>query len=92
MVVNEALGAGLPLVVSDRVGARDLVVPGVNGFVVKAGDVEGLASVLQRLATSDDLREEQRRASSAMAASWDVDEGVRRWLELTSWVLAARRS
>jgi glycosyltransferase involved in cell wall biosynthesis len=91
VVVNEALGAGLSLVVSDRVGARDLVAPGVNGFVVKAGDVDDLASVLVRLATSDDLRKAQRRASKTMAAKWDVDEGVRRWLELTSRVLGARQ-
>lgn len=92
VVVNEALGAGLSLVVSDRVGARDLVSPGVNGFVVTAGDVDGLASVLVQLANSDEVLQAQQRASASMAAQWDVDEGVRRWHDLVSRVVAAHRS
>jgi glycosyltransferase involved in cell wall biosynthesis len=46
-VVNEALAAGRPVVVSDRVGARELVVPGMNGFVFAAGDAVGLARAME---------------------------------------------
>jgi glycosyltransferase involved in cell wall biosynthesis len=33
LVVLEALSSGLPVIVSDRVGAQDCVLPGKNGFV-----------------------------------------------------------
>jgi glycosyltransferase involved in cell wall biosynthesis len=87
VVVNEALGAGLPIIVSDRVGARDLVENGRNGFVTKAGDVDDLANALLRLARSRALRESFGRSSTERAALWDVDQGVKRWVELYEWAL-----
>src|SRR5262249_42870073 len=36
MVVNEALSAGVPVIVSDRCGAADVVQNGVNGYVFKS--------------------------------------------------------
>ena len=89
VVVNEALGAGLPIVVSDRVGARDLVENGRNGFITKAGDIESLANALLKLARSSALRETFSRYSAERAAKWDLDEGVRRWVELSQWALRA---
>lgn len=50
MVVAEALAAGLPVVVSCMVGAAELVVPGENGWVVKAGDAGALRDRLLTLA------------------------------------------
>ena len=45
VVINEACGAGLPVVATRSTGAvRDLVTDGFNGFVVDRDDVEGLAS------------------------------------------------
>ena len=47
VVVNEALACGSPVIVSDRVGAgADLVVDGVNGRIVPAGDAAALAEAL----------------------------------------------
>lgn len=43
LVVPQALSCGLPCIVSDRVGAADLIVPGVNGSVFPAGDAPALA-------------------------------------------------
>jgi glycosyltransferase involved in cell wall biosynthesis len=50
LVVNEAMNAGKPVIVSDCVGAGpDLVEDGVNGFVYPARDVAALADRLRRL-------------------------------------------
>ena len=50
VVVNEAAACGLPLVLSDRVGAaRDLLRDAENGFLVPAGDVAATATALARL-------------------------------------------
>lgn len=45
-VVNEALLAGLPVVVSDRAGAQSLVTEGKNGAVVDAARPEALDAAL----------------------------------------------
>jgi UDP-glucose:(heptosyl)LPS alpha-1,3-glucosyltransferase len=36
MVVLEAMAAGLPVVITRRVGAKDMVTDGVNGFIIDA--------------------------------------------------------
>jgi glycosyltransferase involved in cell wall biosynthesis len=42
MVVAEALASGLPVIVSDRTGAKELVTEGSNGWVIPAEDVKAL--------------------------------------------------
>jgi len=57
LVINEAMNAGKPVVVSDRVGAGpDLVEDGVNGFVFPARDVAALANRLQRIIDNPERR------------------------------------
>jgi glycosyltransferase involved in cell wall biosynthesis len=57
LVVNEAMNAGRPVVVSDRVGAGpDLIENGVNGFVYPSRDVAALADRLRRLIDSPEHR------------------------------------
>ncbi len=54
VVVNEAAASGLPLVLSDQVGAApDLLLDGENGALVAAGDVEATAAALARYASDD---------------------------------------
>jgi glycosyltransferase involved in cell wall biosynthesis len=64
LVVNEAMLCGLPVAVSDRVGAKfDLVRPGENGYVFPAEDVDALAAILGRI-----LPDAQERARMGSAA------------------------
>ncbi|MGJ0513391.1 glycosyltransferase family 4 protein [Methylocystis sp.] len=43
-VVAEALASGVPVIVSDHVGAKDMIEEGDNGWIVPAGDVDALVS------------------------------------------------
>ena len=73
--VNEAMCAGLPVVVSREVGCvRDLVRDGVNGFTPAAGDVRGLARALCRLIEDEALRRQQGEASRARILEWGYRE------------------
>jgi len=72
LVVNEALAMGVPVLVSDNVGARDVLVrTAVNGYIFEPDNAEGLARLMVRLATDE---EEWRRLSEgAVAAAPDGD-------------------
>jgi glycosyltransferase involved in cell wall biosynthesis len=48
IVINEAFAAGIPVVVSNRCGASELVRDGINGFVFRSEDVLNLRACLQR--------------------------------------------
>ncbi len=66
-----AMAAGLPVIVSDQAGA-DLVVDGVNGFVVPARDAEALAARMEQLAADPELRARMgaAAAASALTRTW----------------------
>ncbi|MBB5059741.1 glycosyltransferase involved in cell wall biosynthesis [Granulicella aggregans] len=50
LIVNEAMNAGRPVILSNDVGCQpDLVTDGVEGFVFPVGNVNSLASALVRL-------------------------------------------
>jgi glycosyltransferase involved in cell wall biosynthesis len=50
LIVNEAMNAAIPVIVSDDVGAHpDLVTDGVEGCVYPVGDIPALTNALQRV-------------------------------------------
>jgi glycosyltransferase involved in cell wall biosynthesis len=69
LVVNEAMNRGLPVIVSDAVGAAagGLVRDGRNGLVVPAGDSAALAGAIRALAAAP-----QRRTRMGEAGAGDV--------------------
>jgi len=74
LVLNEVMAAGLPVVVSDEVGATpDLVQGQGTGFVYPCGDVEALAGTLESLLQSETLRLEMGKKARELIRAWDVD-------------------
>jgi L-malate glycosyltransferase len=64
LVINEALAMGVPVLVSDNCGARDLLVrSGVNGFVFEPDNAAGLAHFMSIV--DEDIDEWTRLASGA---------------------------
>jgi glycosyltransferase involved in cell wall biosynthesis len=54
-VVNEALWASRPVVVTDAVGcSEDLVINGYNGYVVKEKDIEGLKNAIKDIIINEE--------------------------------------
>lgn len=71
LVVNEAMAAGLPVVVSNTCGcAPDLVVDGVTGFQIDPQDGDQLATVLAQLSRDSDLRTKLSLNARARIAEW----------------------
>jgi glycosyltransferase involved in cell wall biosynthesis len=82
VVVNEAAACGLPLVLSDRVGAaHDLLRDGENGALVAARDVRAAARALRELATDPELRRAQGERSRELAADWGYGPSLEGFLE-----------
>jgi glycosyltransferase involved in cell wall biosynthesis len=81
LCINEAMCAGLPVVVGREVGcAPDLVEPGVNGALCTPGDPVSLADALEPLVRDAGLRRRMGEASRRRIASWDYEQcriGVR---------------
>jgi glycosyltransferase involved in cell wall biosynthesis len=77
VVVTEAAASGLPLVLSDRVGAAyDLLRDGENGFLVPADDVAAAARALRTLADDPDLRRRMGDGSRELARGWGYEPSV----------------
>jgi glycosyltransferase involved in cell wall biosynthesis len=75
LVVLEAMASGLPVIAVPAGGVAEHLRDGVNGLAAPAGDVEGMARAMVRLATDATLR---RRLSAgaratAEAMSWDAE-------------------
>lgn len=81
LIVNEVLCASMPVVVADEVGCvPDLVRDGVNGRLVRAGDVDSLTSALRDLVTDEPRRREMGKQSLDIISRWSYAEchaGVR---------------
>lgn len=75
LIVNEVMCAGIPVVVSDEVGCvPDLVKDGVNGYHMKAGDVESLAIALEKLLADGYQRQRMGAASLSIIRGWSYEQ------------------
>jgi glycosyltransferase involved in cell wall biosynthesis len=91
VVVNEAAACGLPLVLSDRVGAaHDLLRDGENGSLVPAGDVAASVAALRALAADPELRRAQGARSRELARDWGYGPSVEGFLEAVREAVADR--
>lgn len=66
LVVNEAIALGVPVIVSENCGARDLLVrQSVNGYLIEPDNIEGLAHLMGLL--DRDAAEWARLASNSQS-------------------------
>ena len=56
MALVEAMSCGIPVIAHDLEGMREVVEDGITGFLVKPGDVDGLAARLDTLLENPELR------------------------------------
>ncbi|MGD9872949.1 MAG: glycosyltransferase family 4 protein [Kiritimatiellia bacterium] len=81
VVINEACGAGLPVIVTSSTGAAaDLVADGVNGIVVPRDDPESLYQAMRFLADHPESRAAFGARSREKSALVDIPTGVDRFV------------
>lgn len=83
LVIVEAMEAGLPVVSFDfQCGPKDLIDDGVNGIIVKNGDVQALADAICKLIESPELRKKMGEASFKIAKKFYKEEIMPKWENL----------
>lgn len=88
----EAMGSGLPLVLTRTGGTDDLVEEGVNGFTFEWGDVATLAAHLRRLAQDRPLVRQMSMDSRQRAVRFSWEVITERYLSLFEKMLVVCQS
>jgi len=93
LIVNEAMAAGCPVIVSSDVGSGlDLVADGVEGYIYPVGDVAALTAALSRVLSSPEAASTMGEAARRRIAAWSFEEdilGLRQALAYTTRKLRA---
>lgn len=89
--VNEAMICGVPVVVSDRVGAHhDLVQPGETGFVYPVGDVAALADILRSLLNDPDRLTQMGAAAAHRMETWSPRDNAMATIQAVERAIALK--
>jgi glycosyltransferase involved in cell wall biosynthesis len=77
LVVNEAMNAARPVVISDDVGCHpDLVTDGVEGFVFPVGDVNALTEALLRIFATPETAVKMGQHALERITRWSFEEDI----------------
>ena len=72
-VIIEAMASGLPVVATDVAGIPEQVEDGTSGILIGPGDAEALADGIDRLAASQELRDQFGTAGRERAEQFSID-------------------
>lgn len=93
LVVNEAMAAGLPVLVSRICGcAPDLVHDGENGFTFDPYDVEGLARLMAKMSSGEVNLQAMGEASRRIIANWTPEVFAENLLKAVEAALSAKKA
>ena len=81
LVVLEALAAGLPQVVTNISGSRDIIKSGENGILVEPENLEDMADAIETLLTNKQLCQNMENANVAKSKLYGWDKISRLYLE-----------
>ena len=91
MVMIEAMACGLPAVSFDfKCGPKDIIQHGVNGLLVKNGDIQGLADAMMHLMADEQLRQRMSSEARKVVETYSEEVVMRKWLELFDEVSGER--
>jgi glycosyltransferase involved in cell wall biosynthesis len=92
LVMLEAMGKGLPVVSFDcPTGPRNVISDGVDGVLVKNGDVDALAQAIIALIEDDDRRRRLAAAGRETARLYGMENIGRKWEALMAELTAPAR-
>lgn len=88
LVVNEAMAAGLPVIVSDKVGAApDLVTDKGTGIVYPCGSIPDLSTSIEKMVIDVNIRKKYAENAKRLISEWDVDICAKKMIDMSLMVL-----
>ena len=92
VVLLEAQAHGIPIISFDcKCGPKDVIRNGVDGILVREGDIDGFADALSLLLADQKKLREMGDAAYEGADRWDPETIMERWLNLFESILSSRR-
>lgn len=85
--IMEAIAAGKPIVATNVRGNRDLVVDGVNGYLVPVNDVEATAKAIAKLASNKILRTKMGEEGKKIIRDYAIEKVLKEMDEVYSLYL-----
>ena len=83
MVMIEAMACGLPVVTFDyKCGPRDIIDDGVNGLLVKEGDIKGQAAAMMKVMENEELRQRMSQQARKVTERYSEEVVMRQWVSL----------
>ncbi len=86
-VVMEAMACGLPVITSTKCGSTDIIMPGENGLICDALDIEQLASHMQTLSSSE-VRDKMGRAARSTVEPMTLEHMAEQLIQLYRQLLS----
>ena len=85
MVMIEAMACGLPAVSFDfQCGPKDIIRHGVNGLLVKNGDIQGLADAMMTLMGDETMRKRMSEEAKKVTETYSEEKVMGKWVSLFS--------
>lgn len=83
MVMIEGMAVGLPVVSFDYpCGPKDVIRPGINGILVKDGDIQGLAEGMMKVMGDEAMRKRMSAEARKMTETFSEEKVMKQWVEL----------
>ena len=83
MVMIEAMACGLPVVSFDfKCGPKDIIRHGVNGLLVKNGDIQGLADAMMTLMGDETMRKRMSEEAKKVTDTYSEEKVMGKWVSL----------
>ena len=75
-VISEAMSMAKPVITSETAGCRETVVDGVNGYLVKVKDVQGLVDAMEKFIKLDDSEKNDMGLKGRQKAIAEFDDTI----------------
>ncbi|MFH1521274.1 MAG: glycosyltransferase [Candidatus Micrarchaeota archaeon] len=82
LTIIEAMAAGLPVVAVSKLGPKELVNNGKDGYTVDAGNVNVFSEKLRILVTNDKIRKMMGKHALKQASKFSLEQAVKKTLRI----------